>query len=134
MADVLSFIDIEKPKAFVWGATDCVATLDRWVRIAAGFSPLDRFGRRHLDEEEARAWIAEYDGDFVRGMSEVLDASGLERTGRPQPGDVGLVRVGDLACSAILAGRFWFSRNESGVVWAARARTLRAWRVSCPGR
>lgn len=129
MADVLSFIAAEKRRAFAWGGTDCVATLDRWVLLAAGFSPLDRFGRRHADEAEARAWIAEYDGDFVRGMGEVLDGAGMERTSRPEPGDVGLVRVGDMACSAILAGRFWFSRNETGLLWASKARTLRAWRV-----
>lgn len=134
MADVLSFIAAETLKPFDWSVTDCVATVDRWVFLASGFSPLDRFGRRHADEAEARAWIAEYDGDFVRGMSEVLDGAGLERTATPQPGDIGLVRIGDQACTAILAGRFWFSRNETGLLWASKARTLRAWRLPCPER
>ena len=129
--DVRAFIDAEIAKPFAWGATDCVATLDRWVQAAAGVSPLDRYGYRHHDQAGARAILAAHDGDLIGALTAAMAAAGLERTTRPLPGDVGVVRVEDMACAAILTHRLWFSRDQSGVIWAARPRTLRAWRVPC---
>ena len=130
--DVRTFINGEIAKPFAWGATDCVATLDRWVQAAAGVSPLDRYGYRHHDQAGARAILAAHDGDLIGALTAAMAAAGLECTTSPQAGDAGMVRIGDLACAAILRDRMWFTRSETGILWAGPSRILRAWRVPCP--
>ncbi|MBW8639005.1 hypothetical protein K1W69_17545 [Hoeflea sp. WL0058] len=133
---VADFIRSEMERPFVWGETDCCSTADRWVRIRAGFSPLERYGRTIRSRQDALRWTG---ADASRLQSAVLDVMG--KTGfaigqDPQAGDVGLVTVDRMRrlAMAIFDGRIWTSRDPDGFICASARYTLCSWRVPWPIR
>ena len=126
--DPADFIRAEAGRPFRWGETDCAATVDRWIAMVTGRSPLAAFGRRHADAGEAAAWLAE-PGGLPKAVKHVLSAAGLEETAEPRPGDVGLVVQAGKVCVAIFSGHLWFTRDESGLMAAPPEACLKAWRV-----
>lgn len=130
MAGLLTaFLRAEIAKPFVWGATDCAATADRWVELAAGRSPLSIYGRSYSGREEAEQWLAERGGIAI-ALCRVMRASGFARAQEPQSGDVGLIVHKAKLCVAIHAGRLWFSRDETGFIGAPLGCAWKAWRVA----
>ena len=132
--EVTDFIRGEIVKPHQWGETDCCATADRWVQVCAGFSPLDRYGRRHRSRMDAAAWIDDDARRLARAVLAVMRRSGLQRTFEPQSGDVGLVRIQDRLVMGIFSGRLWFGRDEGGFMWACPEAVARAWKVPCRPR
>lgn len=130
MADIHAFLAAEALRPFRWGETDCAATVDRWIAVATGISPLDRFGRRHRTEAEAQAWLNE-PGGLLYAFGSVLSAHGLRRVQYPVPGDVGLVIEQRRLCSAIHAGSHWVSRDVTGFLAMPLDQFLKAWSI-CP--
>lgn len=130
MTTVREFLVAEAAKPFHWGDTDCAAMVDRWITIATGASPLDRFGRRHRTEEEARAWLGE-PGGLAYAFGSVLSAYGLRRVQHPVEGDVALVIESRRLCSAIHAGSHWVSRDATGFIAMPVDNFLKAWSI-CP--
>lgn len=126
LSRVRAFVAAESVKPFVWSETDCASTADRWVQNVCGFSPMERYGRRHGDEDQGRAWLAER-GGLVRAMFHVMRAADLPLTNTPEPGDVGLIIDGPNLCVGIHAGPIWFSRSERGLIGASSF--IRAWSI-----
>ena len=127
MANVKDFICAELKNPFVWGWTDCCAMADRWVQEVCGFSPLAKYGRKHVAEMDAQAWLNE-PGGIVKAVWRVMRRAGFKRTTVPREGDVGLCIAGqDRICTAIFNGHHWVSRDASG--WILSDKTLLAWRV-----
>lgn len=127
MPDIDAFIAAEMEKPFRWGETDCASTADRWVRQITGLSPLARFGRVHRNEPDGRQWLAET--PLPIAVNRVMRIAGFTKTTEPQLGDVGLVPCNDQLCVAIRAARFWFSRNEAGLIGVPLNDFWKAWRV-----
>ncbi|GKX33707.1 MAG: hypothetical protein MnENMB40S_13250 [Rhizobiaceae bacterium MnEN-MB40S] len=129
--DLRTFLEIETAKPFAWGETDCCAMADRWVSLRAGFSPLDRYGRRHRCRADAIAWIDDDARYLARAVLAVMRHAELKRTRNPQPGDVGLVRIRNMLVMAICSGRLWVGRDVNGFMAASSNGLARAWRVPC---
>jgi hypothetical protein len=127
--DIASYIRTESARPFRWAETDCAATIDRWIQSATGISPLRTFGRVHRCEAEARAWLDE-PGGFPVAVNRVMRAAGFRKTPDARLGDVGLIFHKQQLCLAIHAGRFWFSRNETGLIGAPLAACWKAWRIA----
>ena len=127
--DIASYIRTEAARPFRWSETDCAMTADRWVEAAIGVSPFRAFGRIHRSEAEARAWLDEPGGIAV-AMNRIMRKAGLRKTAEPRLGDIGLVFHRQQLCVAIHAGRFWFSRNETGMIGAPLAACWKAWRIA----
>lgn len=125
---VTEFIATVAAEPFVWGKTDCASIADRWVQHRRGFSPMERYGRRHADEAEARAWLAEPGGIAV-AFNRVMRATGFKRTAAPVEGDLALVILDKRMCIAIHAGRLWFSRHEDGLIGAPLDTFWKAWSI-----
>lgn len=122
------FIIAIAAEPFAWGKTDCASIADRWVQLMRGFSPMGRYGRRHTNEAEALAWIAEPPGIAV-GFNRVMRTTGFKRTDNPQAGDIGLVIFEDRMCIALHAGPIWFSRHVDGLIGAPLNNIWKAWAV-----
>ena len=126
------FILNEVNKPFVWGETDCCSTCDKWVEIRTGFSPLKNNGRIFTSEEEARKWI-EGSKNIVRAVHEVMQKTDFQTTRNPIQGDIAVIPLSSsLACLAIHAGDYWFSRSEKGIIGASlNGIILKAWSIKC---
>lgn len=127
MSEVEDFIRTVAAEPFAWGKTDCASIADRWVQQRRGFSPMERFGRKHANEAEARAWLAE--GHFEVHFNRVMRASRLTKVGCPTDGAIGLVLFDGRMCIGILSGSLWFSRHEDGLVGAPWGNFWKAWAV-----
>lgn len=125
---VEEFIAVEAAKPFAWGDTDCAMTVCRWIEGRTGMHPLVAYGRRYTDEAGARAWLAER-GSIAVGMNRVMRHGGFAKTSSPCAGDVGLIVHDGRICAAIDAGRFWFSRDESGLIGAPPEACWKAWSI-----
>lgn len=124
----IEFVQHESEKPFEWAVTDCCATAFRWVETVSGRHPLDAYGRRYHSEAEARLWI-EAAGSLLRLVRTILAAAGLKKTGRPVPGDVGIVQFEGRVFLAILTPNGWFSRDFDGLIMAPANAFRVAWRV-----
>lgn len=125
--NVTEFIGIEMQKPFAWGVTDCASTADRWFEHRHGYSAMTSYGRKTVDEETGREWLAE-PGGIIRGMREVLSHAGFARVnGAPLPGDVGIIIVGQRACIAVFDVSHWWSRDTDGFITADDSFRYIAW-------
>lgn len=120
------FVKEEIKKPFVWGETDCCATIDRW----SGQNLLKNYGREPRSEKEARDWLIEK-GGIVRAVDKVMKKNKVPVTKEPVTGDVGLIQIfGNKICMAIKTKNFWFSRDETGNIFAPLDVTIiKAWKI-----
>lgn len=128
MTALSEFLEHELAKPYRDGETDCSNTADRWVQLNRGFSPLGEYGRPVRNTQDVQGWLSERFG-LAGAALRVMRLSGLERTLKPQAGDIGLVIIKKEICMAIFTGRVWFSRNERGVMLGKADAFVRAWSV-----
>lgn len=132
--ELAAFIAREIEKPFEWGTTDCAATADRWATIMLGWSPLRRYGKQHIGEAEARAWLSQPGGIAV-AVNRVMRSSGLAKVKEAAVGDIGLVAHGMVnglprLCVAIKTPTVWFSRETDGLIGAPAGSVWKAWNVT----
>ncbi len=125
---IREFVAAIVAEPFAWGKTDCGSIADRWIAIKTGVSPLDAYGRRHHDENEGKAWLAE-PGSVAVAVNRVMRSNGFKRTKTPQAGDLGLVLYDGRMCIALHTGDYWFSRHEDGLIAAPLGNLWKAWAV-----
>lgn len=113
---------------FAWGSCDCALWACAWVQERRGVDPLAAFRGTYEDEAGARR-ITEPHGGLANLMAAACALAGLERTGAPRLGDIGIVGT-LLGPTAVIAceGRRWAGKGERGV-WVLRAAPTMAWRV-----
>lgn len=128
MTDIQEFIELEMAKPFKWADTCCCMTADRWIKARSGLSPIQNYGRKYDCESDAKRWMSER-GGLLYAILTVMRSSGLSSTESPLEGDVGIIELKDKLCMAIFTGERWFSRDESGFIFAKRDRFVRAWSV-----
>jgi hypothetical protein len=110
--DVLTYLENEKKKPFVWGETDCCFRANRWVQIKTGISPLNLSDRVYTNERQAIRWLINMGGMAI-AVNRVMRQAGFKRTNKPQAGDVGLIKANSWRlCMAIFDGENWSSRDE----------------------
>lgn len=122
------FVKDELARPFAWGATDCAHTGDRWARLASRRSFIAALGVDFADEAGARALMARLPMPVWIGRA--MRAAGFARTDRAEPGDLGIVRLGNVAALALMTGAGWLWRDEDGMHGApATTATLAIWRI-----
>lgn len=128
--DIAEFVAAEAQKPFRWGETDCVSTVDRWIRLRTGLSPLAWVDREYSDAEGAASVLADRGGLAVL-VNRAMRSLGFIKTGEPVTGDVGLIIQNGNLCMAIHAGDCWFSHDEHGFIGAPLSTVWKAWRIKC---
>ncbi|PQZ51880.1 hypothetical protein CQ052_05280 [Ochrobactrum sp. MYb15] len=128
---IADFVAAEAQKPFRWSETDCASTVDRWINLKTGRSPLAQAGLIYRDEYDAIAILIER-GGFPVIVNRAMRLVGFEKTDNPQTGDVGLILFNGRMCLAIRAENFWFSRDEGGLIGAPLDAIWKAWRIKCP--
>nr|WP_094507035.1 hypothetical protein [Brucella thiophenivorans] len=127
---IAEFVAAEALKPFRWGETDCSSTVDRWISLKTGQSPLAQAGLVYRNEYDATALLIER-GSFPVVVNRAMRLIGFEKTETPQTGDVGLILHNRKMCLAIHAETFWFSRDENGLIGASLDAIWKAWRIQC---
>lgn len=127
---IADFVAAEAPKPFRWGETDCASTVDRWINLQTGKSPLAQAGLIYRDEFDATAILIER-GGFPIIVNRAMRLVGFEKTDAPKVGDVGLILQSGRMCLAICTETLWFSRDESGLIGAPLDAIWKAWRIQC---
>lgn len=101
------------------GVFDCVTLPAEWAMANGYLDPMAHW-RGAYDSEEAAQ-------DFIRdagGLVVLFDcgaaAVGIERReGEPQPGDVGVIRIGEHEAGAIFTGKRWAFVADRGIAFAS---------------
>lgn len=122
------FLQEQAALPFVWGETDCVSTVDRWIRLNKGFSPLVGLGLQYHSQEDAERMLSDH-GGFALAINRTMRRTGFVKTTTPQQGDIAIVIHNAMACLSIHAGSFYFSRHESGMIGASLHSVWKAWRL-----
>lgn len=117
----------------ILGSGDCCTYAADWITLCRGVDPIASCRGRYACAATAEALLAGIGGKggLLRAAGRVLRAAGLSMTRDPQPGDVGVVVVGNLATCAIRSPRGWALRMNDGLASlpAGRLRVLAAWSV-----
>lgn len=106
----------------------CCRMADKWVMLVKGFSPLARYGRNFVTDDDVQSWLAEPGGIAV-AVNRVMRCSDFAKTKTPQSGDVGLAVHNQRLCMSVLAPQGWISRDETGMICVAPGEFWKAWRV-----
>lgn len=119
----------EMGKPLVWGETDCVATVDRWISARSGRSPLREFGEPYDSEHEAAVLLDRC--NLPIRMARALRCCGFRTSRDPLPGGVGIVVVGGFVAAAIRGRSMWLFRGERGGLCGASpsVRALGMWDI-----
>jgi hypothetical protein len=135
--ELLDYLDVQAARAWAWGECDCtVGLVSDWIRLRRGIDPAAPYRARYSSPEAARALVIEQ-GGFVPLIGHILDEAGLERTGAPISGDIGVIDV-DLGerqsmpvvggVMGIRIGDLWVTRALHGLRYRAFP-FAQAWRV-----
>jgi hypothetical protein len=120
------YLRAEAARPFSWGSADCAAFVAGWVGLRRGIDYPQYEG-----EAAARA-LTGSPGGILRLAARAMRQAGF-RVARdePQPGDVGIVRVGAVTACAIKTGRGWVMRGHAGLTMlpSDNLRVIARWRV-----
>lgn len=126
---VREYIATEMRRPYQKGVTDCGGTIDRWVRLLSGVSPVSAFGRQLRNAEDAAEWLA-VPQMFAVLINRAARAGGFRKTTTPIAGDVGLIFSDrGVMAPAIHAGDCWFTRHDTGALAVPLDRYWVAWSV-----
>jgi hypothetical protein len=122
---ITDFLRDEFGKPFIWGETDCLSTVARWVEIRRGINPVLATGIP-LNADTIRQRLSER--NLLEWARVVFRRAGLKRTTDPQIGDIGLVVHGATVATSIRARIGWIAHSETGFSMS-NGRLLMAWQV-----
>lgn len=119
----------EAGRRFALGEADCATFIAGWVQARCGVDPMAHC-RGYRGEAEAGVLLTGW-GGLVRAVGRGLRQTGIPMTRNPQPGDVAVVAVGNIAACAIRTRRGWALRLDDGLALLPpeRVRVIAAWRV-----
>jgi hypothetical protein len=100
---------------FSWANGHCAFAVADWVERLTGRDPVPEWRGACQTAEEWRA-VLEREGGLARFVGRIARRAGARPTGKPLPGDVGVLRLGGAQISVIMtpAGR-WAGKSERGV-------------------
>lgn len=121
---IMEYID----RPFVWGADDCSLFVADWWFNRHGIDPAAHLRGTYSDQSGKVALVTAA-GGLVRLVDDCARRVGSPRTRHPVEGDIAVVLIDGVYFSAICAGDMWAIRSESGVIFTADAKVVRAWAV-----
>lgn len=101
------------------GGWDCCTLPGDWTVDQGRPDPMAAWRGRYSSEDEAQAFISEAGGLLPLFVEGFASAGIPERNGAPQPGDVGVLRIGDLEAGAIYVGPRWCFVASRGLGFAS---------------
>ncbi|MHC2020381.1 DUF6950 family protein [Methylobacterium sp. CM6247] len=99
---------------FAWGVADCCLFPSDWILAQTGIDAAAPLRGRYRTPLGAARHIKRR-GGFVRMVSDLMAAAGFLETDNPQPGDVGVIHLGDGLAFAIRTRVGWASKSLSGL-------------------
>lgn len=101
------------------GEWDCVTFPAAWM-IANGWAdPMEWWRGTYDSEEEGLAFVVDR-GGMVALFDEAMTEAGVtRRDGDAQPGDIGVIHIGDDEAGAIYTGKRWAFVGNRGVAMAS---------------
>ncbi|GLK86694.1 DUF6950 family protein [Ancylobacter defluvii] len=124
-----SFLIDHARRPVLWGAEDCCLLIADWWLLNHGVDPAAAYRGTYATEAEKDAVVAACGGvaRIVRRLA--LDV-GAERTGDPQPGDFGVVRIDRKHIGAIRApdGK-WAAKSVTGLVMFRPPLIVASWKI-----
>jgi uncharacterized protein DUF6950 len=113
------------------GEADCVLVLaDWWMMNHPGAPDPAAAYRGAYDTPETLSDLLERDGPLVRLIGKVARSVGCPRSREPEPGDIGVVRLGDALFGAILSpSRRWTVRTARSVAASSEFKLVAAWSI-----
>ena len=129
MAALPNYLRAEAARPFSWGSADCAGFIAGWVGLRRGIDPRPYYPE--YDGEAAARALTGSPGGIARLATQAMRRAGIPITRDPQPGDVGVVRVGERVACAIRTGRGWVMRGEKGLALLPddSLRVIAGWRV-----
>lgn len=112
------------------GEWDCAMLLANWVREVLGIDPA--FGLRGAYSDAEWPTIVAKEGGLVALVGRLAIVAGLEPTGAPSIGDIGVVETRLGPTGAIRTTGGWAMKVSDGIVRLRNATVLAAWRLPCP--
>jgi hypothetical protein len=124
------YLRLQAALPFVLGKSDCCCFIADWVREQRGVDPMAYCRGGYADERGAGALLSGY-GGLPRAVGRALRRSGAAMTRDPQPGDIAVVAVNDVAACAIRTERRWALRLDDGMALLPldRVRVIAAWSI-----
>lgn len=124
-----AYLQAEAGRRFQRGSADCITFGADWLQLRLGFDPMAAW-RGYATDTEATELMAGW-GGIVRVVGRGMRQAGLPLTRDPQPGDVGVIAIGNVAVGAIRTTRGWVTRLDDGLASLPpnRVRVLAAWSV-----
>ena len=129
--DALSnFLRADASRPFAWGTRDCGLRLADWVLARRGIDPAADVRGTYSNAEELAAIMGW--GGLPRFVDRLAHRAGLERTSRPERGDIAVISLrGQSPQGAIRTDAGWSILADGGVarVSDAAVRVVGAWSV-----
>lgn len=124
-----AYLRAEAARRFAWGSADCAAFIAGWIGERRGIDPRP-FYPLYEGEAEARE-LTRAPGGIARLAARAMRRAGIPVTRDPEPGDVAVVRVGQVVACAIRTGRGWAMRGEKGLALLplGSVRVIAGWKV-----
>lgn len=116
---------------FKWGLSDCGLAVADYVRAATGRDPGAAMRGQYDSAGQCRLFVMRRFGGYEAMATYGFETlAGLERTGTPRRGDVGLIAQDGQPHFALCIGRCkWAVRRVVGVAIGEAVTVLGAWRV-----
>lgn len=128
-AVLAAYLRAEAARRFAWGSADCAAFVAGWVGLRRGFDPRPFYPQ--YDGEAAGRALTRAPGGIARLAARAMRDAGIPITRDLQPGDVAVVRAGEVVACAIRTGRGWAMRGEKGLALLPldSVRVIAGWQV-----
>jgi|GEM_PF-439795 len=118
---------------FVWGESDCALVVCDWVRSVRGIDPGASLRFTYGTAGELQR-LTGFFTDPLGVVTPLMESAGLDETGAPVRGDVGMLLhvIGPGHArphAALCLGEVWAVKAEPGVTAYRPGKILRAWSV-----
>lgn len=123
-----AFLESSALRPFVDGETDCALTVADWVEAVTGIDPAAHLRGRYKTALGRERLLRKL-GGLEAVMADCAARAGLQETGSPGRGDIGLICLASgVEIAGICTGRLWSMASSDGHL-AIRGEVMRAWRV-----
>lgn len=129
------FIKQQIKKPFELSKTDCVGTVNDWLKLNRGEGFLERFEINYSTFAE-KDTILESEVNFLKAILKYARLNNEVRTKEPKKGDVAAIVIPpDKIGLAIHCGNIWFTRNTNGIIGipVSTTKVIKAWKLNKNG-
>lgn len=129
MNELSAYLRAEAGRPFAWGSADCAGFIAGWVGVRRGIDARSCYPQ-YAGEAAARV-LTGSPGGIIRLAGRAMQRAGIPLTRDPQPGDIAVVRVGDVVVCAIRTARGWVMRDTRGLTLLppGMPRVIASWKL-----